>query len=686
MKFDDIDKLAISTIRLLSIDQVSSAQSGHPGAPLGLAPTAHVLWRHMKFNPKNDNWINKDRFVLSNGHACALLYSLLHLSGYDYSIDDLKQFRHINSKTPGHPEANLPGVETTTGPLGQGVSNAVGLAIAQANFAATYNKPKDGMILSDSYTYVFVGDGCLQEGVASEACSLAGHLKLGNLIVFYDDNKITIDGETKLSFDENVLKRFQAYGWETLIVENGNEDLNAIADALERAKNNKDQPTLIKVTTIIGFGSLNQGKEIVHGSPLKDDDVKQIKKRFGFDPDKSFVVPQEVYDFYRKNIVDPGIEANKKWDQLLEKFLVKYPNEGKEIKRRLNKELPSNWDQNLPKFRPDDSSMATRKLSELVLTKIVDKLPEIIGGSADLTPSNLTKTKGTVDFQPPSSGIGEYSGRYIRYGVREHAMGAIMNGISAYGANFKPYGGTFLNFVSYGVGALRLAAISNEPVIWVATHDSIGLGEDGPTHQPIETLTHLRAIPNLHVWRPADGNETVAAYKSAIESKNTPTVIALSRQNLPQLEGSCNKKSLRGAYIIHDVDNPDIILTSAGSEVHLCIEAAKLLNEGNVPIKARVVSQPDFYSFNQQSKEYQLSIYPDGIPVISVEAGATYIWGRYAHESIGINRFGCSGKGSDVYKYFNLVPEEIAKKVESVLKIYNGMKVYSPINKVLPLE
>lgn len=685
MKFDDIDKLAISTIRLLSVDQVSSAQSGHPGAPLGLAPTAHVLWRHMNLNPHNIDWVNKDRFVLSNGHACALLYSMLHLSGYDFSINDLKQFRHIDSKTPGHPEAELPGVETTTGPLGQGISNAVGLAIAQANFASTYNKPDDNMIISDSYTYAFLGDGCLQEGVASESCSLAGHLKLGNLIAFYDDNHITIDGDTKLSFDEDVLKRFEAYGWETLTVPNGNDDLDAISEALEKAKQNKEQPTLIKVTTTIGFGSLNQGKEVVHGSALKEDDVKQLKKKFGFDPNESFVVPQEVYDFYKTNIIQPGIEANEKWNQVYQKYLTKYPEEGKELSRRLNKELPPNWESVLPAFSPEDSAMATRKLSEMVLTKIVNELPEVIGGSADLTPSNLTKSKGSIDFQPPSSGIGDYSGRYIRYGIREHGMGAIMNGISAFGANYKPYGGTFLNFVSYACGALRLAAISDEPVIWVATHDSIGLGEDGPTHQPIETLTHLRAIPNLHVWRPADGNETVAAYKCAINSKGTPSVIALSRQNLPQLEGSCNKKSLHGAYIIHDVENPDIILTSTGSEVHLCIAAAKLLAAKSDPVKVRVISQPDFHSFNLQSKEYQLSIYPDGVPVMSVEVGSSYCWGRYAHESFGINRFGCSGKGDDVYKYFDFVPEGIAKRAETVIKAYEGKTVYSPVNKILPL-
>ncbi|CCK68589.1 transketolase TKL2 KNAG_0B01420 [Huiozyma naganishii CBS 8797] len=684
VQFSDIDKLAVSTLRLLSVDQVSKANSGHPGAPLGLAPTAHVLLRHMHLNPTNLDWINRDRFVLSNGHACALLYSMLHLCGYDFSIEDLKQFRQIDSKTPGHPEFELPGVELTTGPLGQGISNAVGIAIAQENFAATYNKP--GYTLSDSFTYVLLGDGCLQEGVSSEACSLAGHLKLGNLIAFYDDNHITIDGSTSFSFDEDVLKRYEAYGWEVMTVEKGDADLESINRALESAKKNKDKPTIIKVTTTIGFGSLNQGTAGVHGAALKPDDVKQLKKKFGFNPDKFFTVPQEVYDFYKKSVVEPGVKANQQWDELFRNYREKFPQLGMELDRRLRGELPKNWEQKLPVFKPTDSAVATRKISELVLENIYPVLPELIGGSADLTPSNLTRTKTAIDFQPPSSGLGDYSGRYIRYGIREHGMGAIMNGISAFGANYKPYGGTFLNFVSYAAGAVRLAALSGHTVIWVATHDSIGLGEDGPTHQPIETLTHLRAIPNLHVWRPADGNETNAAYKAAIEAKGSPSIIALSRQNLPQLEGSCKDKSTKGAYVVQDVENPDLIIASTGSEVHLCIEAAKILASKPSPIKVRVVSMPDFMTFDCQSEEYRVSVLPDGIPILSVEVAATSGWGKYSHEHFGIDRFGCSGKGPDVYKFFDFVPEGIAKRAEKVADYYKGKTLYSPIKKALPFK
>lgn len=682
MHFSDIDNLCIQTIRLLAVDQVCKANSGHPGAPLGLAPTAHILWRHMKLNSNNPNWINRDRFVLSNGHACALLYSMLHLSGFDFTIDDLKQFRQCNSKTPGHPEYELPGVELTTGPLGQGISNAVGLAIAQANFAATYNR--ESFPISDNFTYVMLGDGCLQEGVASEACSLAGHLKLGNLIAIYDDNKITIDGKTELSFDEDVLKRFQAYGWETLTVKNGNDDLNAISKAIEKAQKNKNHPTIIKLSTTIGYGSLVENTAGVHGAALKPDDLKQLKVKFGFDPEKSFVVPQEVYDFYQKEVIQRGEHLHSEWESLFEKYQDKYPQHGKELLRRLNGILPENWDEKLPLYKPTDSAMASRKLSELVLTNIFNELPELFGGSADLTPSNLTKTKESVDFQPPSSNLGDYSGRYIRYGVREHGMGAIMNGIAAYGANYKPYGGTFLNFVSYASGAVRLAALSGHCVLWIATHDSIGLGEDGPTHQPIETLTHLRAIPNLHVWRPADGNETSAAFKCAIESVNTPSIICLSRQNLPQLEGSCVNKSQKGGYIVHDSDNPDIILVSTGSEVHLCIEAAKQLAEKN--IKVRVVSLIDFLTFNRQDREYRLSILPDDLPILSVEVSATSGWGKYSHESFGIDRFGVSGKGPDIYKFFDFTAEGIATRAEKVVKGYEGRKIYSPLNRILPFN
>ncbi|CCF57910.1 hypothetical protein KAFR_0D02620 [Kazachstania africana CBS 2517] len=685
-QFSDIDWLAINTLRVLSVDQVNKGNSGHPGAPLGLAPAAHVLWKQMHLNPENPTWINRDRFVLSNGHACALLYSLLHIVGYQYSIEDLKQFRQLDSKTPGHPEFELPGVEVTTGPLGQGISNAVGMAIAQANFAATYNKPDEGFILSDSYTYAILGDGCLQEGVSSETCSLAGHLKLGNLIVLYDDNKITIDGKTEVSFDEDVLKRYEAYGWETMSIENGNEDLDGIANAIQKAKENKEKPTLIKISTTIGFGSLQAGSHSVHGSPLKPDDVKQLKKKLGFDPEKSFVVPQEVYDFYQKEIVEPSREANMEWIKKFKEYQTKFPALGSELDRRLNGELPADWSSSLPVYNPTDSAVATRKLSEIVLENIYAALPELIGGSADLTPSNLTRWKEAIDFQPPSSGLGEYSGRYIRYGVREHGMSAIMNGISAFGANYRPFGGTFLNFVSYASGAVRLAALSGHPVIWVATHDSIGLGEDGPTHQPIETLTHFRALPNMHVWRPADGNETSAAYKAAIESTHSPSIIALSRQNLPQLEGSSIDKALKGGYVIHDVENPDIILVSTGSEVHLCIEASKMLAKKDMPVKARVISLPDFMTFNSQPLDYKMTILPDNVPIMSVEVAATSGWGKYAHEHFGIDRFGVCGKGPDVYKYFNFVPEGVAERAEKVAEFYQDRVVYSPLNRALPFN
>lgn len=675
VEFTDIDKLAVSTIRLLAVDAVSKANSGHPGAPLGMAPAAHVLLRHMRFNPKNPEWINRDRFVLSNGHACALLYSMLHLTGYDYSIEDLKQFRQLNSKTPGHPEFELPGVEVTTGPLGQGISNAVGMAIAQANLAATYNKP--GFTLSDSYTYSFLGDGCLQEGVSSEACSLAGHLQLGNLIAIYDDNKITIDGDTDVSFTEDVLKRYEAYGWEVLTVENGNEDLDSISKAIEQAKQSKNKPTLIKMSTVIGFGSLHAGSHSVHGAPLKADDVKQLKKKFGFDPEQSFVVPQEVYDFYQKNGAEPGAKLNAQWDQLFQKYQQKHQQLGQDLARRLSGKLPENWCSKLPNYTPKDSAIATRKLSEMVLEDIYSELPELIGGSADLTPSNLTRWKEAVDFQPPSTGLGDYSGRYIRYGIREHGMGAIMNGISAFGANYKPFGGTFLNFVSYAAGAVRLAALSGHPVIWVATHDSIGLGEDGPTHQPIETLAHFRAIPNLGVWRPADGNEVSAAYKNALESKHTPNIIALSRQNLPQLEGSTVEKALKGGYVLQDVANPDIVLVATGSEVSLCVEAANVLKEKNVNV--RIVSLPDTLTFDRQPEEYRLSVLPDRVPILSVEVLSTAGWSKYAHQQFGLNRFGASGKASDVFKQFDFVPEGVASRAEKTIAFYKGREVDSPL-------
>ncbi|SMN20379.1 similar to Saccharomyces cerevisiae YBR117C TKL2 Transketolase, similar to Tkl1p [Maudiozyma saulgeensis] len=675
MSFGDIDRLAVSTIRLLAVDQVSKANSGHPGAPLGLAPAAHVLFSQMRMNPKNPDWINRDRFVLSNGHSVALLYSMLHLTGYDFSIDDLKSFRQLGSKCPGHPEFELPGVEVTTGPLGQGITNAVGLAIAQANLASTYNKP--GFTLSDNYTYVFLGDGCLEEGISSEASSLAGHLQLGNLICIYDDNSITIDGHTEVSFDEDVAKRYEAYGWEVLYVEDGNTDLDAIANAIAQGKKSHNKPTLIKMKTTIGFGSLNAGDHSVHGSPLKADDVKQLKTKFGFNPDKSFVVPQEVYDFYQAKILNPGVEAEKKWNQLFEQYQQKFPEEGAELKRRLEGKLPAGWEKSLPTYTPADSAVATRKLSEMVLDKLCAELPELMGGSADLTPSNLTRAKNAEDFQPPSTKLGSYAGRYIRYGIREHAMGAIMNGISAYGAHYKVYSGTFLNFVSYAAGAVRLSALSGHPVIWVATHDSIGVGEDGPTHEPIETLAHFRALPNMHVWRPADGNETSAAYKAAIESTSTPSIIALTRQNLPQLEGSSIEKASKGGYVLKDVANPDIVIVATGSEVSISVEASNILADKG--IKARVVSLPDEFTFDHQSEEYKLSVLPDGVPIMSVEVLTSFGWKKYAHQTFGLNRFGASGKAPEVFKYFDFVPEGVVSRAEKTITFYKGKDLISPI-------
>lgn len=680
MPFTEIDQKTVNTIRLLAVDAVSAANSGHPGAPLGMAPAAHVVWQHMKHNPKDTKWINRDRFVLSNGHACALLYSLLVLYGYDLTVEDLKQFRQLHSKTPGHPEAlDVPGVDVTTGPLGQGITNAVGLAIAQKQFGATYNKPDFPLL--DAFTYVFLGDGCLMEGISSEASSLAGHLQLGNLIAFWDDNQISIDGSTEVAFTEDVAKRYEAYGWEVLEVKNGNDDLQAISDAIDQAKKSTNKPTLIKLTTIIGFGSLAQGTHGVHGAPLKADDVKQLKTKFGFNPEESFVIPEDVSEYLTKSVAKSQ-EVQKEWEVLFSSYKNKYASEGNEVQRRLDGKLPTDWAKQLPVYSPTDGAVATRKLSENVLTAITSHVPELLGGSADLTPSNLTRVKNDVDFQAPSTGLGDYSGRYIRYGVREHGMGAIMNGISAFGANYKAFGGTFLNFVSYAAGAVRLSALSHHPVIWVATHDSIGLGEDGPTHQPIETLAHFRAIPNLSVWRPADGNETSAAYLKAVESTSTPSVIALTRQNLPQLEGSTIENAVKGGYTLIKQDKPDLIIVASGSEVSLAVDAAKKL-ESEDGTKVGVVSIPDFFTFDQQTDDYRLSVLPDGVPILSVEVMSTFGWSKYSHEQFGLNRFGASGKGPEIYKFFEFTTEGVATRAKKVIKFYEGKQLYSPLNKAL---
>ncbi|KAF7162020.1 hypothetical protein CNMCM5623_007391 [Aspergillus felis] len=678
MGYTELDQLAINTIRVLAVDATFKANSGHPGAPMGMAPVAHVLFnKFMNFNPKNPNWLNRDRFVLSNGHGCMLQYALLHLFGYDLTMDDLKNFRQVDSITPGHPEAHdTPGIEVTTGPLGQGFANAVGLAIAQAHTAAVFNKP--GYDLVNNYTYCFFGDGCAMEGIASEAASMAGHLKLGNLIAIYDDNHISIDGDTKCAFTEDVTKRFEAYGWHTVWVKDGDHDLEGIEAAIQEAKKVTDKPTVIRLTTTIGFGSKLQGTGGVHGNPLKADDCESVKQKFGFDPKQSFVVPQQVYDLYHKHAAE-GAAKEQAWNQLLEKYATEYKAEHADLVRRLSGKLPEGWEKSLPTYKPSDAAVASRKLSEAVLEKIHDVIPELLSGSADLTGSNNTRWKNAVDFQPPVYGIGEWSGRYIRYGVREHAMAAVMNGLAAYGT-IIPAGGTFLNFVSYAAGALRLSALSRVRVIHVATHDSIGLGEDGPTHQPIETLAHFRALPNCMVWRPADGNETSAAYYSAITAKHTPSVLALTRQNLPQLENSTIEAALKGAYPVVEAPNAAITIISTGSEVSICIEAATYLKEKH-NIVARVVSVPCFEVFDAQPKDYRLKVLPDGIPVLSVEALSTMGWERYSHEQFGLNRFGASGPYKEVYKKFEFTPEGISKRALATIDFYKGQPVRSPVNR-----
>ncbi|CAG8621284.1 10916_t:CDS:10 [Cetraspora pellucida] len=636
---NSLDLLTVNTIRTLAADVVRKASSGHPGAPMGCAPMAHVVFsRFITANPANPKWPNRDRFVLSNGHGCALQYILLHILGYDLTMDDLKQFRQTDSKTPGHPESHMtPGIEVSTGPLGQGFSNSVGLAMAQAHFAATFNKP--GYNLFTNYTYVINGDGCLQEGVASEAASLAGHLQLGNLIVLYDDNYVTIDAD-------------------------GDNDLDGIAAAIEQAKKVTDKPSIIKIKTIIGIGSKHQGTEKVHGSPLAPDDIVEVKKKFGFDPEKFFHVPNEVYD-YCKHFRERGAKAEAEWNQLLEKYCLEYPELGSEIKRRFSCKLPDNWTDHLPRYTPSDPPVATRKSSEIVLNKIADVLPELIGGSADLTGSNLTRWKTATEFQADSTGLGTYSGRYVRYGVREHGMAAAMNGLTAYGG-IIPFGGSFLNFISYALGAVRLSALSCFRVIYVMTHDSIG--EDGPTHQPIETAAGLRALPNLLFLRPADGNEVSGVYMAAIQNTERPSVIALSRHNVPNLEGSSVEKTLKGGYVLKEVDGAQIILTGTGTEVSIAVDAAKLLEKDG--IKARVVSLPSFELFDEQSLEYKLSVFPDGIPVLSIEALSTFGWSKYAHVNLGMKSFGSSGPYKELYKKFGLTPENTADKSKEVIEFY----------------
>ncbi|KAL7747759.1 Transketolase [Sorochytrium milnesiophthora] len=671
--FAAIDQRAVNTIRTLAADTVQKSNSGHPGAPMGCAPMAHVLFtRAMKLNPANPKWPGRDRYVQSNGHSCVLQYTMLHLLGYDMSIDDLKNFRQIDSKTPGHPESHLTaGIEVSTGPLGQGIANAVGLALAEAHMAAQFNRPNFNII--DNYTFVILGDGCMQEGVASEACSLAGHWGLGKLIALYDDNHIQIDGDTALGFSEDVIERFHAYGWHTQVLADGDHDFDGILNAIEAAKKVTDKPSLIKIRTTIGFGSAKAGTEKVHGAALGDADVAHVKKELGFDEKQFFHVPPEVQEFYG-SIKKRGGKLEQEWNDLFAKYKQAHPDLAAEFERRREGKLPANIDQLLPRYKTSDSAAATRKLSENVLNAIAPHLPELIGGSADLTGSNLTRWKGAEDFQHERTKIGTYKGRYVRFGVREHGMAAICNGMSGYGF-LIPFGATFLNFISYAVGATRLSALSEHQVIYIMTHDSIGLGEDGPTHQPIETLACLRATPNMLVLRPSDGNEVSGAYLAALHNKHRPSVIALSRQNVPHLPNTSPESVLKGANIIHDAPSgkPDVIFVATGTETSIAYKAVQELASEN--IQARLVSMPSWELFEEQDMSFRTNIFPRHVPVVSVEALSVFGWDKYAHGHVGMRTFGASGPYEKVYEKFGITVDGCKKMAKQLLEYYKGKEV-----------
>lgn len=657
MTTPELQNKAINTLRFLSADGVQKANSGHPGLPMGTAAMAYTIWtRHLRHNPRNPKWAGRDRFILSGGHGSMLLYSLLHLTGYNLSLEELQNFRQWGSLTPGHPEYGLtPGVEVTTGPLGQGFANGVGMAIAASHLAATFNKP--GHELIDTFIYAIVTDGDLMEGVASEAASLAGHLSLGRLIYLYDDNKISIDGSTDLAFTEDRAKRFEAYNWHVQRVDDGN-DVEAIDKAIQAAKADP-RPSLILCRTIIGFGAPNrQGTSKAHGEPLGDDELNAAKENLGWEKEPRFFIPDDVLAFYRK-AMDRGRELEADWKLRLEAYARLFPDLGADLTRRLSGILPEGWDAAIPTFPADAKGMATRAASGKVINALAPKLSELIGGSADLAPSNNTKIDGLPAFQKDTP-----EGRNFHFGVREHAMGSILNGMSIFGGVI-PYGGTFLVFADYMRAAIRLAALSHYPSIFIFTHDSVGLGEDGPTHQPIEHLTSLRLIPNLVVIRPADANETAQAWKVAISRRDAPTVLALTRQNLPTFEPSNLQLVEKGAYVLKDFGTPEIILMASGSEVSLILEAAqKLAEEGR---GVRVVSFPSWELFEKQDEAYRESVLPKNIQRrLAVEAGTTLGWERYAASVIGIERFGASAPYKVIFEKLGFTVENVVARAKEL--------------------
>ncbi|HVR81228.1 MAG TPA: transketolase [Luteimonas sp.] len=679
---DQLDQQCIDTLRFLSVDMVQKADSGHPGLPLGAAPMAYVLWtRLLKFNPKNPGWADRDRFVLSAGHGSALLYSLLYATGYALSLDDIKQFRQWGSKTPGHPErGHTPGVEVTTGPLGQGFANAVGMAMAEVQLAARYNRP--GHTVIDHHTWVLASDGDLMEGVAAEAASLAGHLQLGKLICLYDDNSVTLSAGTDISFTEDRAARFQAYGWHTDTIADGN-DLAAIEQALQRARQQADKPSLILVRTHIGFGSPEQDSYKAHGSPLGEQDVAATKRNLGWPEQPPFLVPDDALAHFRVAL-EQGKRAETQWQATFAAYAQAFPELAAELQCSLDGQLPDGWDADIPVFAADAKGLATREAGGKVLSAIAPKLPALTGGSADLDPSTYTAVKGLGDFDPrPIPGEDEqgstgggwsYAGRNLHFGVREHAMGAIANGMAAHGGTI-PYGATFLIFSDYMRPPIRLAALMGLHVIHVFTHDSIALGEDGPTHQPVEQLAGLRAVPNLLVIRPADANETAVAWRVALEATDHPVALVFSRQKVPTLDRKqyAAADGLRqGAYVLHDAQDakPELILIGSGAETGLVVQAAqKLQGEG---IAVRVVSMPSWSLFDAQPQAYRDAVLPPGVPArLAVEAGSPQGWHRYVGDQgdvLGVDRFGASAPGDEVLAHYGFSVENVCVRARALLQ------------------
>lgn len=667
MSISNLDQRSVNTIRGLSIDAVEAANSGHPGMPMGMADAAFVLWtKFLKHNPKNPNWFDRDRFILSAGHGSMLLYSLLHLTGYDLPLDEIKNFRQLGSITPGHPEAGMtPGVETTTGPLGQGFATGVGMAMAEAWMAKSFNK--DSYKISDHYTYAIVSDGDLMEGISHEAASMAGHMKLGKLIYLYDSNRISIDGSTDLAFTDDSAKRFESYGWHVVTIDG--HDHKAIEKAIIAAQKVTDKPSLIECKTHIGFGSPNkQDSASSHGSPLGESEVELTKKNLGLDPAKKFDITEDVLAQFRLATIR-GEAAEEAWNEQLSKYKKEYSDLAATFSKHINRELPVDWNPILPSFEADAKGMATRKASGTVLNAICDEIPQLFGGSADLTGSTVTDFKGKAFFGPD-----DYSGRNVHYGVREHGMAAAVNGIALHGG-LIPFGATFLVFSDYNRPAIRIAALTHIPGIQVFTHDSIGLGEDGPTHQPVEHLAALRAIPNVMVLRPADANETAWAWKAAIENTKGPSLMILTRQNLPvydRKQFGAAELTQKGAYILKEAigGKPELIVIATGSEVSIAMEGAEELELAG--IATRVVSMPSWELFAKQDGAYRNEVLPNHVTArISVEAGTTFGWSRWIGDrgvAIGLDRFGESAPYEQLYEYFNITPARVVEEGKKLVK------------------